>query len=289
MSRSRRRGSFSSARRISAPQVSGVDAGRAFQSGSSLRIAASVSLIVSPRKGAAARQHLEQDDAERPDVRAAIDHAATRLLGRHVGGGAEDDAGRGGLIGQRRRHRGVGRGPRRRARRAQRLGQAEVQHLDGAVGTQLDVGRLQIAVDDAVLVRELHGVGDLSRDGDGLVDGTGPARCGRPASGLRSAPAPGRGRGAAVARRLSSRPWMAPMLGWFSEASSCASRVKRASRSGSAPAPAGSRFSATSRCSRVSRARNTSPMPPAPRDREFRTRRCGCRGARRILSSGRAS
>ena len=52
----------------------------------------------------------------------------------------------------------------------ERLGQAEVEHLDGPIRAQLDVGRLQIAMDDALLVRGLQGVGDLSRDIDRLVD-----------------------------------------------------------------------------------------------------------------------
>ena len=54
-----------------------------------------------------AGEHLEQHDAERPDVGTPVDRLAARLLGRHVGGGAEDhaDLGRGG---QRRRVRRVG-------------------------------------------------------------------------------------------------------------------------------------------------------------------------------------
>ena len=35
----------------------------------------------------------------------------------------------------------------------ERLGEPEVEHLDGAIGANLDVGRLQIAVDDALFVR----------------------------------------------------------------------------------------------------------------------------------------
>ncbi len=41
---------------------------------------------------APAGEHLVEHDAERPDVGAAVDRSAGRLLGRHVGGGAEDDA-----------------------------------------------------------------------------------------------------------------------------------------------------------------------------------------------------
>ena len=44
------------------------------------------------------------------------------------------------------------------------LGEAEVEDLDRAIGTNFDVGRLQIAVHDALLVRVLHGLGDLPGD-----------------------------------------------------------------------------------------------------------------------------
>ncbi len=54
------------------------------------------------------------------------------------------------------------------------------------------------------------------------------------------------------------------MFGWLSEASTRASRSKRAMRSASAAIASGMILSATSRPSRVSVAWNTSPMPPAP-------------------------
>src|SRR5687767_2539442 len=57
---------------------------------------------------------------------------------------------------------------------------------------------------------------------------------------------------------------MAPMFEWLRAASVCASRVKRAIRSGSAVRASGRTLSATSRFSLASRARYTSPMPPAP-------------------------
>jgi hypothetical protein len=49
------------------------------------------------------------------------------------------------------------------------LGQAEVEDLHVAVGSQHDVGRLQVAVDDPVLVRRLQPVGDLAGDPHDLV------------------------------------------------------------------------------------------------------------------------
>ena len=44
-------------------------------------------------EGRAAGEHLVEHAAERPDVGAAIHRLPARLLRRHVGGGAEDDAG----------------------------------------------------------------------------------------------------------------------------------------------------------------------------------------------------
>src|SRR5688572_19268194 len=57
---------------------------------------------------------------------------------------------------------------------------------------------------------------------------------------------------------------MCAMFEWFSAASVCASRVKRATRRGSFANASGRTLSATSRLSFVSCARYTSPMPPAP-------------------------
>jgi hypothetical protein len=51
------------------------------------------------------------------------------------------------------------------------LGQAEIEDLDLAVGCQLDVGGLEVAVDDALLVGFFEGLGDLFRDPRGFIDG----------------------------------------------------------------------------------------------------------------------
>ena len=48
---------------------------------------------------------------------------------------------------------------------SERLGETEVEHLDRAVPLgQLDVGRLEVAVDDPALVRVLERLGDLARE-----------------------------------------------------------------------------------------------------------------------------
>ena len=108
-------------------------AGSAVQSGSVFSTAASTSLTVSPSKSRRPRQHLEEHDAEGPDVGALVDRLAARLLGRHVGRGAEDQAGRGAGVGERRRLREVGGRSRAGAVAGPGLGEAEVEHLDLAV------------------------------------------------------------------------------------------------------------------------------------------------------------
>jgi hypothetical protein len=50
------------------------------------------------------------------------------------------------------------------------LGEAEIQNLHNAVVSDLDVGRFQISMDDALLVRRFECAGDLSRDGKGVAE-----------------------------------------------------------------------------------------------------------------------
>ena len=71
------------------------------------------------------------------------DRLARRLLGRHVAGRADDGGGR--------RQIPLARQP---------LGQAEVGHVRLAGAVEQDVGRLEVAVEDAALVGVVHGAGD---------------------------------------------------------------------------------------------------------------------------------
>src|SRR5258707_676052 len=88
----------------------------------------SVSMAVSARNGG----------------RAEFAHPAGRLFGGHVAGRAQDR---------------TGASLARIA--AQSLGQPEVGHVRLVVGVDQNIGRLQIAMQDAVAVRVMNGPGDL--------------------------------------------------------------------------------------------------------------------------------
>ena len=120
------------------------------------------------------RQHFVEDRAERPHVAALVSRPPFRLLRTHIRGGAEDHADL--------RHRRTG-DRRRRCHvaahdldRFERLRKAEVQHLHGAVRPHLDIRRLEIAVDDPLLVCGFEGFRDLPRDRQRIVDGNRPLR-----------------------------------------------------------------------------------------------------------------
>ena len=57
----------------------------------------------------------------------------------------------------------------------QRLGQPEVEHLHAALVVDLDVGGLQIAMNDALFVRGLDGLGQFQCDTHAFFDRQGPA------------------------------------------------------------------------------------------------------------------
>jgi hypothetical protein len=58
-----------------------------------------------------------------------------------------------------------------------RLGKAEVENFDHAVWRDSDVRRFEIAVENTLLVRGVHRVGDLPGDGQGAIDRKRRARC----------------------------------------------------------------------------------------------------------------
>ena len=115
-------------------------------------------------------EHLEHDNAERPDVRPLVGRFAARLLRAHVGGRAEDQACLRCRMRHRRRLREFGRGEPRCCDRL-RLRETEVEHLHPPMRRDADVAGLQVTMDDAALVRFLERFRDLFRDRDRVVHG----------------------------------------------------------------------------------------------------------------------
>ncbi len=56
------------------------------------------------------------------------------------------------------------------------LGDAEIEHLDGAVGGDEQVGRLDVAMHHALAMRGIEGAGEVAAEGEHLVDGHRSAR-----------------------------------------------------------------------------------------------------------------
>ena len=79
---------------------------------------------------------------------------ATGLFGRHVGGGAQNCAFDG--------HRDFA---------GFAFGESEIHDVRFAVGVEHNVGRFQVAVDDAGFVRVVQGFGDLAAQFDGFTHG----------------------------------------------------------------------------------------------------------------------
>ena len=138
-------------------------------------------------------QQLVEGRAQAVDVGPAVDRAGAGLLGAHVSRRAEQAV----VVGQ--------------ARVGQPASQAEVGDPDAPLGIDQQVGRLDVAVDHALVVCMREGVGRLEAD---LGD---PAEVGRPARGIKRrrlvvAPALVRlGRGGVPAERR-RRPRAGPRL-----------------------------------------------------------------------------
>ena len=114
-----------------------------------------------------ADEHLVEHDTERPDVGPVVDRLALGLLGTHVRRRAQDHARGGAMDAQRRRARCGGRPV---GVLLQHLRQSKVEDFHLAVRRHLDVGRLEVAMDDAFFVRRFEGICDLARHEQRLVD-----------------------------------------------------------------------------------------------------------------------
>ena len=104
------------------------------------------------------RQHFVDHHAQGEDVGAVVDRLPADLLGRHVAHGAEDDAHLGERVGHGRGLLGLW--------CADEFRHAEVEDFHAAIAGEEEVLRLQIAMDDATLVRR----GESARDLHGVVD-----------------------------------------------------------------------------------------------------------------------
>ena len=98
------------------------------------------------RRFAAAGQHVVEDQTERVDIRAVIDRLGHGLLGSHVFQRADHGA------------------RDRRACARHRTRDAEIHDDRVVVRVDHDVGWLEIAMDDAGLVRSLQAGDDLTRE-----------------------------------------------------------------------------------------------------------------------------
>ena len=110
-----------------------------------------------PAEGPLAGEQLVQDHAAGIEVAAAVDGFSGELLGRHVRHGAE--------------HR-----PELRELGRVEAGDAEIGDLHAAVVEQDDVAGLDVAVDDAALVRMLQRGEELGHHAAGLGEREAPAR-----------------------------------------------------------------------------------------------------------------
>lgn len=110
-------------------------------------------------EGAMAGEHFVEHGAEREDVAAAVEFLAFNLFGRHVLKSADDGAflGDGILLGRGSGERGEsGLG-------SAGLGEAEVEKFCAGLGEH-DVGRFDIAMNDAAAVGFVEGVGEFGAD-----------------------------------------------------------------------------------------------------------------------------
>ena len=103
---------------------------------------------------ALAGRDLVEDEAERVEIAPHGRRLARELLGRHVRRRARDLAQRSGLFGGHR--------------------EPEVRDPHAPAPVEHDVRGLEVAVEDALLVRRVQARAELARDLDGLVDGETP-------------------------------------------------------------------------------------------------------------------
>jgi hypothetical protein len=116
-------------------------------------------LLGLPVKSTLAGEQLKEEASECPDVGPLVDMFATRLLGAHVPRCAENVAGESVAV----LDYSLARKIFIFCRSPNRAGEAEVQDLYPVLRRNLHIGGFQIPVNNALLMRRLQPVGDLSR------------------------------------------------------------------------------------------------------------------------------
>jgi hypothetical protein len=104
------------------------------------------------------RQHGENNNAQREDVRAGVKFAALHLFGGHIGRRSHDPYGAGHTFTR------------------QDFGDPKIRDFGAPILSHQDVGGFQIAVDHLVPMRVIKRLGHLPHDIKGLVVGQGDAR-----------------------------------------------------------------------------------------------------------------
>jgi len=107
-------------------------------------------------EGTPPRRHLEQECAQRVEIGARVHATVPYLLGGHVGHSA-DQCGGAADGGRLCDVRGSG----------HNAGQAEIEYLGAPTRRDDDIPRLEVTMNDALLVRRLEALGDIECNGAG--------------------------------------------------------------------------------------------------------------------------